>query len=84
MKLSKSTTILINVFLVLLIAILAKSIVAAPQNAAAAVIKEYSLENIAQGESLPQALNKMAHQGWSLAFAFKHPQYDSYSVIFER
>lgn len=84
MKLSKSTTILINVALILLIVILFKSLIAAPQNVGAAASKEFTLENVSQGESLPQTLNRMAKQGWSFAFAFKHPQYDSYSVIFER
>jgi hypothetical protein len=49
MKLSKSTSILINVALVLLIAILVKSIIAVPQSASAAPAKQYYVRYINAG-----------------------------------
>lgn len=84
MKLSKSTTILINVALVLLIAILVKSLVAIPQNVGAAQNKEYSVVAYpSTGQNVEQMLNEKAQQGWNFVFAFQFGR-APYSLIFER
>ncbi len=84
MKLSKSTTILLNVALVLLIAFLVKSLIAIPQNVSAAQNREYSVVAYpSTGQNVEQMLNEKARQGWNFVFAF---QFGSahYSLIFER
>lgn len=65
MKLSKSTTILINVVLVLLIAILIKSFIAFPKSANAAPIKEYQVVNC-QPRDTQGILNAESKKGWDL------------------
>jgi len=65
MKLSKLTTILIDVALVLLIVILIKSFIAFPKNANAAPIKEYQVVNC-QPRDTQGILNAEAEKGWGL------------------
>jgi hypothetical protein len=84
MKLSKSTTILINVALVLLIAILVKSLIAVPRNASAAPNKDYSVVAYpSTGQNVEQMLNEKAKEGWNFVFAFQFGR-AQYSLIFER
>jgi hypothetical protein len=94
MKLSKSTTVLINVALVLLIALLVKSFVTAPPNVNAATNKEYSVQlvskspikargSMAFAESLSSTLKSQAKQGWKFLFAFDDA-YGYFHLIFER
>jgi hypothetical protein len=84
MKLSKSTTILINVALVLLIAILVKSLIAIPKNVSAAANKEYSVVGYpSTGQNVEQMLNEKANEGWNFIFAYQFGP-GRYSLIFER
>jgi len=86
MKLNKTTKILVNVLLVLVIAILVKSLVTASQNLQASSVPEYlaidfqnlGLSNFAQTGSFTNFLNAKAKEGWMLHSVF-------YSgIIFER
>jgi hypothetical protein len=84
MKLSKSATILLNVALVLLIAILVKSLIAIPQNVNAAQNKEYSVVAYpSTGQNVEQMLNGKAREGWNFVFAYQFGR-AQYSLIFER
>jgi hypothetical protein len=69
MRLSKSTTILINVVLVLAIAILAKSFIAVPQNVNAQEKKEYFVKSADTLKGAQGILNEQARDGWRLTFA---------------
>ncbi len=70
MKLSKSTTILINVALVLLIAILVKSLIAVPKSVSAEQTKEYLVKTVAGAKEAQQVLSELAQQGWTFTFAW--------------
>jgi hypothetical protein len=84
MKLSKSTTVLINVALILLIAILAKSLIAVPGSAGAAQSREYKVVAYpSTGQNVEQMLNAQAQEGWRFVFAFEFGR-APYSLIFER
>ena len=84
MKLSRSTTILINVALVLVIAILAKSFLAFPNNVTAAANKEYAVVGYpSTGQNVEQMLNGKALEGWRFVFAYQFGP-GRYSLIFER
>jgi ABC-type uncharacterized transport system substrate-binding protein len=84
MKLSRSTTILVNVALVLVIGILAKSLMAVPNNASAAANKEYSVVGYpSTGQNVEQMLNEKAKEGWEFVFAYQFGP-GRYSLIFER
>jgi hypothetical protein len=83
MKLAKSTTILINVVLLLLIAVLVKSFVATPKSAVAGINKEFM---VFRGDAVAPAnadiLKKYAGEGWRFIFAYT--QYDAPCFIFEK
>jgi hypothetical protein len=84
MKLSKSTTVLINVALILLVALLAKSLVAVPKNVGAAQSREYKVVPYpSTGQNVEQMLNAQAQEGWRFVFAFEFGR-APYSLIFER
>ena len=84
MKLSRSTTILVNVALILLVAFLAKALVSAPQSAGAAQSREYKVVAYpSTGQNVEQMLNEHAHDGWRFVFAFEFGR-ATYSLIFER
>jgi hypothetical protein len=84
MKLSRSTTVLINVALILLVALLAKSLVAVPKSAAAAQSREYKVVGYpSTGQNVEQMLNAHAQEGWRFVFAFEFGR-APYSLIFER
>ena len=84
MKLSRSTTVLINVVLILLVALLAKSLVAVPKNAGAAQSREYKVVPYpSTGQNVEQMLNAQAQEGWRFVFAFEFGR-APYSLIFER
>jgi len=84
MKLSKSTTILINVVLILVIAILVKSLIALPKNVSAASNKDYSVVAYpSTGQNVEQMLNDKAKDGWTFVFAYQFGP-GRYSLIFER
>jgi hypothetical protein len=84
MKLSKTTTFLINVALVLVIAILVKSLIAVPNSVNAATNKEYSVVGYpSTGQNVEQMLNEKALEGWSFVFAYQFGP-GRYTLIFER
>ncbi len=84
MKLSRSTTILVNVALVLVIAILVKSLIAVPINVNAAGNKDYSVVGYpSTGQNVEQMLNEKAKEGWDFVFAYQFGP-GRYSLIFER
>jgi len=84
MKLSKSTTILVNVALVLLVAFLAKALITGPQTAGAAQSREYKVVPYpSTGQNVEQMLNTNAQEGWRFVFAFEFGR-APYSLIFER
>jgi hypothetical protein len=84
MKLSKTTTVLINVALVLLVAILLKTLIAVPGGARAAQSREYKVVPYpSTGQNVEQMLNEHARDGWRFVFAFEFGR-APYSLIFER
>lgn len=84
MKLSRSTTILVNVALILLVALLAKALLTAPARAGAAVAREYKVVAYpSTGQNVEQMLNEYANDGWRFVFAFEFGR-APYSLIFER
>jgi len=84
MKLSKTTTLLINVALVLLVAILVKTLIAAPGSARAAQSREYKVVPYpSTGQNVEQMLNDNARDGYRFVFAFEFGR-APYSLIFER
>lgn len=84
MKLSRSTTVLINVALVLLVALLAKGLIMAPAGAGAAQAREYRVVAYpSTGQNVQQMLNEYAGNGWRFVFAYQFGQ-APYSLIFER
>jgi biopolymer transport protein ExbD len=91
MKLSKSTTILINVALVLLIAILAKSFISAPQkvnaaqqNANAEPKKEYFIKSTDPDKGTQKVLSEQAQQGWKFVYALYRNDAADVILIMER
>ena len=84
MKLSRSTTILVNVTLVLLAALLVKGLVAVPASAGEAQSREYKVMPYpSTGQNVEQMLNAQAQEGWRFVFAFEFGRMP-YSLIFER
>lgn len=84
MKLSRSTTVLVNVVLVLIAALLVKGLVTAPASAGAAQAREYKvLAYPSTGQNVEQMLNAQAQEGWRFVFAFEFGRLP-YSLIFER
>jgi hypothetical protein len=84
MKLSKTTTALINIALILLVAFLAKALITAPGSAGAAQSREYKVVPYpSTGQNVEQMLNANAHDGWRFVFAFEFGR-APYSLIFER
>lgn len=83
MKLSRSTSILVNVALALMIAILVKVLITSPQPASAALNKEYLADFI--GENfLKKALEERAKLGWRFIFAVDSSAQSEKILIFER
>jgi len=84
MKLSKGTRILVNIALVLVIAILVKTIVTVPAAAGAAQSRVYKVVPYpSTGQNVEQMLNEHARDGWRFVFAFEFGR-APYSLIFER
>jgi ABC-type uncharacterized transport system permease subunit len=84
MKLSRSTTILFNIVLFLLAALLVKGLVTAPASAGAAQTREYKVVPYpSTGQNVEQMLNANAQEGWRFVFAFEFGR-APYSLIFER
>jgi len=84
MKLSRSTTVLINVVLILLTAFLVRGLVAVPGSAGAAQSREYKVVAYpSTGQNVEQMLNAHAQEGWRFVFAFEFGR-APYSLIFER
>ena len=84
MKLSKSTTILINIVLIMLVAFLVKAVLTAPGQAGAAQGREYKVVPYpSTGQNVEQMLNDQAREGWRFVFAFEFGR-APYSLIFER
>jgi len=84
MKLSKGTRILVNIALVLVIAILVKTLVTVPAAAGAAQSREYKVVPYpSTGQNVEQMLNANAQEGWRFVFAFEFGR-APYSLIFER
>ena len=84
MKPSRSTRILINVALVLLIAILVKALITVPTSAGAAQSREYKvIPYPSTGQNVEQMLNDNARDGWRFVFAFEFGR-APYSLILER
>lgn len=84
MKPSRSTTVLINVILILLVALLVRMLVTAPARAGAAQAREYKvLAYPSTGQNVEQMLNAQAQEGWRFVFAFEFGRLP-YSLIFER
>ncbi|HOW86280.1 MAG TPA: DUF4177 domain-containing protein [Candidatus Aminicenantes bacterium] len=84
MKLSRSTTVFVNVALILLIALLAKALLTAPASARADVGREYKVVAYpSTGQNVEQMLNQYAGEGWRFVFAFEFGRLP-YSLIFER
>jgi len=83
MKLHKSTTILINVALVLLIIILAKSFIGFPKNANAASPGEYKIvhTNLVQVETM---LNNLTKEGWRFITWSLWTPGPNVTLVFER
>jgi hypothetical protein len=87
MKSSKTTTILINVALVLLAAILIKFLIAAPYSANAAPNRSYFIQSIGAKNFERDAyieLNNAANKGWRLISAVYNTTDDRISLILER
>jgi len=84
MKLSKTSSVLVNIALVLLIAILVKVLVTAPRSAGAAQSREYKVVPYpSTGQNVEQMLNEHARDGYRFVFAFEFGR-APYSLIFER
>lgn len=84
MKLSRSTTVLINVILILIGALLVRMLVTAPASAGAAQSREYKVMAYpSTGQNVEQMLNAQAQEGWRFVFAFEFGRLP-YSLIFER
>jgi hypothetical protein len=84
MKNPRWTNILVNVALVLLIAILVKTLVTVPRSAGAAQSREYKVVPYpSTGQNVEQMLNEHARDGWRFVFAFEFGR-APYSLIFER
>ncbi len=84
MKLSRSTTILVNIALVLVVALLVKALIAVPSTAGAAQAREYKVVAYpSTGQNVEQMLNEYAGDGWRFVFAFEFGR-APYSLIFER
>lgn len=84
MKSSKTTIVLVNVALVLVIAILVKALLVVPNNVSAAEFKEYSVVGYpSTGQNVEQMLNEKAKEGWEFVFAYQFGP-GRYSLIFER
>ncbi|MFQ6070018.1 MAG: hypothetical protein ACE5LC_05765 [Candidatus Aminicenantales bacterium] len=71
MNLNKSTRILINVALVLLIALLLKSLISVPRSAVARSGSQYKVVDIADfgetnAKTLTQYINQLSEHGWRL------------------
>jgi hypothetical protein len=83
MKLHKLTTVLINVVLVLIIVLLAKSFIGFPKNADAAPTVEYKVihTNAAQAETM---LNKLTQEGWHFVTWGIWTPGPNVSLVFER
>jgi len=83
MKLHKSSTVLINVALALLIVILAKSFIGFPKNANAAPPVEYKVvhTNLVQSEAM---LNKFTTEGWRFVTWGLWTPGPNVSLVFER
>jgi hypothetical protein len=83
MKLSRLTSVLINVALALLIVILVKVLITAPQPASAALNKEYLADFV--GENfLKKSLEDRAKAGWRFIFAIDSSAQSEKILIFER
>lgn len=84
MKLSRSTTILVNIALVLVVALLVKALITVPSSAGAAQAREYKVVAYpSTGQNVEQMLNEYAGDGWRFVFAFEFGR-APYSLIFER
>jgi hypothetical protein len=84
MKLSRSTTVLINVVLILVAALLVRMLATAPASAGAAQSREYKVMAYpSTGQNVEQMLNAQAQEGWRFVFAFEFGRLP-YSLIFER
>ena len=83
MKLHKSTTVLINVVLVLIMVILAKSIIGFPKNANAAPPVEYKVvhTNLVQAETM---FNNLTKEGWHFITWGLWTPGPNVSLVFER
>lgn len=81
MKPSKSTTILLNIVLILVIALLIKSLIIIPKEIYAQKTPQYSAIkglNYMDGDKLTEACNYYAKKGWKL-FCIS-----DYMAVFER
>lgn len=84
MKLSRSTTILVNIALVLVVALLVKALITVPSSAGAAQAREYKVVAYpSTGQNVEQMLNEYAGDGWRFILAFEFGR-APYSLIFER
>jgi hypothetical protein len=84
MKFSRSTTILVNIALVLVVALLVKALITVPSSAGAAQAREYKVVAYpSTGQNVEQMLNEYAGDGWRFVFAFEFGR-APYSLIFER
>jgi Domain of unknown function (DUF4177) len=84
MKLSKTTTVLVNIALILLVALLVKALLTAPGHIGAAQSRDYKVVPYpSTGQNVEQMLNDQAHDGWRFVFAFEFGR-APYSLIFER
>ena len=84
MKFPRSTTILVNFALVLVVALLVKALIAVPSSAKAAQSREYKVVAYpSTGQNVEQMLNEYAGDGWRFVFAFEFGR-APYSLIFER
>jgi hypothetical protein len=83
MKLNKSTTILINLVLVLIIIFLAKSLIGFPKNAYTASPVEYKVvhTNLVQVETM---LTDLANKGWRFVTWGIWTPGPNISLVFER
>ena len=67
MKLSKSTTIFLNIMLILVIALLIKSVISVPKNLYAKGMYKYKVTIDGDSRSeIEENINKMAKEGWRL------------------
>jgi len=68
MKLKKSTTILFNIVLILVVVLLVKSLIAVPKNVYAKSAIEYKVHRLESrgGNSLYNTLSTYAKEGWTL------------------